>query len=159
MLLCGVSCGQAKRTAKSKSRLLCQRKFRFPPLQAAFCQSSEIMCFFVSFWHSLGLCKVHKIAVQHFHIRKMPAVQRRNSRCNRFNGPSPLQKWCVAGVITSSIEASNFRFNSDHIGLWQGVRSSCVTEVAVLVLGHCFHIGFLPGFRLHRLASQQYEMA
>ena len=40
----------------------------------------------------LALCKVHKI--------------------DRFNGPSPLQKWCVAGVITSSIKASNFRFNA-----------------------------------------------
>ena len=61
VLLCGVSCGQAKRTAKSKSKLLCQRKFRFPPLQAAFCQSSEIMCFFVSFWHSLRCAKFTRL--------------------------------------------------------------------------------------------------
>ena len=62
VLLCGVSCGHAKRTAKSKSKLLCQRKFRFPPLQADFCQSSEIMCFFVSFWHSLRCAKFTRLS-------------------------------------------------------------------------------------------------
>ena len=99
----------SQENSKIKIKAALPKEIPFHPLRAAFCQSSEIMCCFVFFWHSLHLFKVHKIAVQHFHIRKISGVQR-DSRC-----------------------------------IWQGVWFSCVTEVAVLVLGHCFHIGFLPG--------------